>query len=279
MLDCTASIKDGVARASQGGIDIVLLKINHADDAGTQLLASTIAALPHIPIIVMTDEFDDQFALEAIRLGAQDYLIKDHLESVWLMNRLKFAICRNRVVANLRISKKREQHLATHDMLTGLPNRQLFYDRFDQALANARRCSCKMAIMFLDLDNFKQINDSLGHDVGDRLLRSVAKRLSANIRQSDTVARIGGDEFTVIINNLSSLNAMHTISAKIFKTMAADYILDQHRLPVTTSMGVAVYPDDGNDRDILLKKADLAMYHAKKLGRNSLQVYKDVIAA
>lgn len=161
---------------------------------------------------------------------------------------------------------------AYHDILTGLPNRILFHDRVDVALARARRSGQPAAIMFLDLDEFKSVNDRLGHEIGDRLLQVVAARLVNSVRQEDTVGRLGGDEFTVLLSGVSSDGSgASTVARKILDTVSETIIIDTHELSVQTSIGIALYPGDGFDTETLLKSADRAMYRAKQLGRNNYQ--------
>ncbi|KIF83551.1 diguanylate cyclase [Noviherbaspirillum autotrophicum] len=164
-------------------------------------------------------------------------------------------------------------HLAQHDYLTGLPNRLLLSDRLSQAIAYAKRHTTQLAVLFLDLDNFKHINDSLGHAVGDKLLESVASRLVSQVRHSDTVSRLGGDEFVVLV--LEDALAEHaTITAeKILHALAAPHRLAGHELHITTSIGISVFPADGDDAEALVKNADAAMYHAKKMGKNNYQFF------
>lgn len=164
-------------------------------------------------------------------------------------------------------------HLAEHDYLTGLPNRLLLNDRLTQAVAYAERHHTQIALLFLDLDNFKHINDSLGHSVGDKLLESVAKRLVAQVRQSDTVSRLGGDEFVVLV--LEDTQAEHsTIAAeKILRALAEPHHIAGNELHITTSIGISLFPADGADAEVLLKNADTAMYYAKKKGRNNYQFF------
>jgi len=164
-------------------------------------------------------------------------------------------------------------HMAEHDFLTGLPNRVLLTDRLLQAIMFARRYGKKVALMYLDLDHFKQINDSFGHGVGDQLLQSVAKRLQACVRLSDTVSRQGGDEFVVLLSEIDGVKSAVLIAEKLIKAMAEPHIIGDHRLFVTLSIGISLYPDDGKNVEAVIRNADTAMYHAKKSGRNSYQVF------
>ena len=165
-------------------------------------------------------------------------------------------------------------HLAHHDFLTGLPNRMLFNDRVTQAIALAQRHANKVAVLFLDLDGFKHINDSLGHPIGDKLLQSIAKRLVDCVRGSDTVSRQGGDEFVVLLSEVAHPEDAAISARRMLQAVAEAHSIDQHDLHVDTSIGVSVYPDDGLDAETLIKNADTAMYQAKENGRQSYQFFK-----
>lgn len=165
-------------------------------------------------------------------------------------------------------------HLAQHDALTGLPNRILLNDRLAQAIALARRQSKQFALMFLDLDRFKDINDSLGHAVGDQLLQSVAKRLVAEVRSSDTVCRQGGDEFVILLADIEHAKDAAISAQKILATLTVPHRINQHELHISVSIGISIYPDDGADAEILIKNADTAMYHAKEDGRNNYRFFE-----
>jgi len=165
-------------------------------------------------------------------------------------------------------------HLAQHDFLTDLPNRVLLNDRITQAISFAARYSKQLAVMFLDLDGFKSINDSLGHTTGDKLLQLVASRLVACVRRSDTVSRLGGDEFVVLLYQVEHAEDAAFISKKILSSLAEPFSVDQKHLDISASIGVSTYPGDGQDAETLLQKADTAMYAAKKLGRNNCQFFR-----
>ena len=165
-------------------------------------------------------------------------------------------------------------HSAEHDFLTGLPNRMLLNDRVSQAIALAPRHMKKVAVLFLDLDGFKHINDSLGHPIGDKLLQSIAKRLVDCVRGSDTVSRQGGDEFVVLLSEVEQPEDAAITARRMLQAVARAHSIDQHDLHVTTSIGVSIYPDDGLDAETLIKNADTAMYQAKENGRQSYQFFK-----
>jgi diguanylate cyclase (GGDEF)-like protein/PAS domain S-box-containing protein len=165
-------------------------------------------------------------------------------------------------------------HLAQHDGLTDLPNRMLLDDRLAQAITLCHRNQQKLAVLFLDLDRFKHINDTLGHDFGDRVLRNAAQRLLQCVRSSDTVSRQGGDEFVIVLSEIAHSQDAEGCAAKILSALSAPVRIDEHDLYITASIGIATYPDDGNDAETLLKHADLAMYHAKANGFNTFQFFE-----
>lgn len=167
----------------------------------------------------------------------------------------------------------RINYLATHDSLTGLPNRSLFNEKLSRALKNAARNSSQVALLFLDLDHFKNVNDTLGHDVGDQLLVKVAERLKKSVQDNDTIARLGGDEFIVILENVANMERMTKTANKICQSLSEVYEINDRQIFVTTSIGISVYPDDGDNIQRLLKNADMAMYRAKERGRNMFEFY------
>jgi diguanylate cyclase (GGDEF)-like protein/PAS domain S-box-containing protein len=179
------------------------------------------------------------------------------------------------LIRNITQRKEAEQQIeyqAYHDALTGLANRRLFQEHLSLALALAQRRNSRVAVLFLDLDHFKIINDSLGHTVGDELLRVVAKRLKAAVREGDTVARVGGDEFTIVLQELHNGDAAAVVAQKVLRTLADPIEVGEQRLYVTASIGITLSPDDGEDAETLLKNADSAMYRAKSEGRNTYQM-------
>ncbi|TMI00237.1 MAG: diguanylate cyclase [Betaproteobacteria bacterium] len=180
---------------------------------------------------------------------------------------------RKQAEAALRESEERFRQLAHHDALTSLPNRALFYDRMQHTLALAKRNSWTVGVMLVDLDRFKTVNDTLGHAVGDKLLRQVAERLSKSVRTSDTVARLGGDEFAVVLNNLSAPEDTAVVGQKIVAAFQAPFQVEGHSLLSTLSIGAALYPNDSTDQETLLKNADAAMYRSKEAGRNCFRMF------
>ena len=169
--------------------------------------------------------------------------------------------------------------MATHDALTGLPNRILLSDRFTVALALSRRTRNRLAVLMLDLDRFKAVNDSMGHGVGDKLLKAVGKRLQVTMRKSDTVARIGGDEFVLLLPQIPHVDEAAKFAERVLEVFREPFVLEGQRLNITTSIGIAVYPEGGKDIESLLKNADTAMYRAKEQGRDIYRFYDGSEAA
>jgi diguanylate cyclase (GGDEF)-like protein len=184
--------------------------------------------------------------------------------------------------------ERRLSYMANYDSLTGLPNRSLFRERLERAMDRTRRSGRQLALMFLDLDRFKNINDTLGHEVGDQLLKHVANALTANLRSTDTVSRnaedesesitvsrLGGDEFTVLVEDIINPNAATHVATRILAAIAQPFEINGERLYISTSIGVTLYPHEAEDLDGLVKQADMAMYRAKELGRNTYFFYND----
>ena len=190
-------------------------------------------------------------------------------------------------VTQLKQAEEEIRMLAFYDGLTGLANRALFMDRLQQTITGANRTHQKFALLFLDLDQFKLVNDTLGHHIGDLLLKQVATRLKNNIRGSDSasllkldpaesiIARLGGDEFTVLLTNVKGPESVAKVATRLTREIAGSYQLEGHDVSMTTSIGISIFPDDGTEESVLLQKADAAMYHAKKSGRNGFQFYKE----
>ena len=173
----------------------------------------------------------------------------------------------------LREQQSRLNYMAFHDSLTGLPNRSLFYDRIYNGLARARRSNSKVALMLLDIDRFKNINDSLGHDAGDMMIKAISTRLREGVRDMDTVARLGGDEFVVVLEGVHDVEDVIFVANKLLVTLAHPIEISGHEISSTVSIGVSIFPEDGSDTDELLKHADIAMYKAKEAGKNNCQFY------
>lgn len=187
---------------------------------------------------------------------------------------LKYHVAVFSDISDRKAAEMRVQHLAHHDLLTDLPNRTLLSDRLRQSLAKARRDKSRLALMYLDLDNFKPVNDTLGHAVGDLLLKDAAARMRHCVRESDTVARIGGDEFVLLLPEVDSEHDALAIAEKVRHALNQSFDLAGHRMSISSSIGIAMYPEHGHDEETLSKNADAAMYFAKEHGRNRVKVFR-----
>jgi diguanylate cyclase len=275
-VDNTTCLADAVERIGDYPYDLILLEtmLPDADDLEGILALQRVAN--DVPIVVYSGRDDEEFAVRAIQAGAQDYIVKGQARARDLSRTLRYAKERHRLRAELVEIKQRQlqpTNLATHDALTGLPNRHLFYDRLSHALSNAERYDQWIAVLCLDLDRFKHVNDTLGHAVGDELLRQVAARLKSSLRKSDTVSRLGGDELVVILHNITRAEDAGKVARKLLSDLAEPYFVEGHELFVTASAGIAVFPGDGETADSLLKNAEIALYKAKAQGRNHYEYY------
>lgn len=391
-------LPEDLGRLGNGGTTVVLLDLRLPDVRGIGALDRLLAAAPHVPVLVFSGAGDEDLARQAVQRGAQDYLLKNHLDSYSLPRALRNVIDRGAAEEALFLERERAQvtldsigdavmstdiagkvtylnsvaekmtgwsheeatgrpfgevarivdgttrepparnpmtraieqnkpvglaansilvrrdgvesaiedsaapihgrngsvigavmvfhdvsvsravtakmsHLAQHDFLTDLPNPVLFNDRMTQAIALARRYDKQLAVLFIDLDDFKRVNDSLGHATGDALLQSVALRLKTCVRNSDSVSRRGGDEFVVLLSNITHAEHAARSANKVIAAVAAAHNVAGHELLVTASVGISIYPLDGADAETLLKSADAAMYQAKKNGGNHYRFF------
>lgn len=210
-----------------------------------------------------------------IRRDGNEVFIEDSVAPIRdREGRVTGAVIVFRDVTATRTLEEKLTYSAHHDFLTGLPNRMLLSARVAQAISHARRTKGRVAVLFLDLDGFKEINDSLGHLIGDKLLQSAAKRLLSCVRGPDTVSRQGGDEFVVLLRELQNPEDAAATARRLLNAVADVHSIDQHQIRVTTSIGLSIYPNDAKDAENLIRKADIAMYHAKKNGRHIYEFFK-----
>ncbi|MGA7858588.1 MAG: EAL domain-containing protein [Terracidiphilus sp.] len=397
-LEVSGSIEDAVIHLAAKPVDVVLLDTDLKNTNGLEAIRRVRTVSPRVAIVLLSSPNDEELAIQALREGAQDYLVKGQIEPRELMRALRNAVARKKIEEALFQEKERAQvtldciadavictdlsgnisflnpiaekmtgwplvealgrplaetfkimdattrittpnpmaqaaqedrsgvlpvncilvsrdghevfiedsvapihdrgglvdgsvlvfrdvtlarvlsarvtHLAEHDTLTGLPNRLLLSDRLDQAIAMAQRNSEILAVLFMDLDGFKHINDSLGHSTGDKLLQSVAIRLQRCVRAPDTVSRQGGDEFLVLLQDIEHAEDAAIAANRILKSLVETHSIDGHELHITASIGVSIYPDDGIDSETLIKNADTAMYQAKAQGRHNYKFFK-----
>lgn len=244
---------------------LVLLDLSLPDSHGIETFSRMYAHSPQTPIIVLTGNDDHALALSAVKRGAQDYLVKGKIDRELLQRAMQYAVERKRYQEQL-------ERQANYDGLTGLPNRQLLHDRLHQAVSTQRQIH-SISVVFIDLDHFKVINDSLGHNSGDEVLRHVAERLRSSVRDGDTVARIGGDEFVLILNDQTNEDVIFRAMKRIINKVSEPMRIGNRELNITCSAGISVHPQDGFDVETLLRNADAAMYRAKANGRNNFQFY------
>lgn len=244
----------------------IILDLHLPDGKSFESIPQFIQYCPGAPILILSGVEDEERAIQAVKSGAQDYLIKGQTSSSTLCRAIRYAMERHR--ATQRITQ-----LAHYDHLTGLANRGLFYERLNCAVARCNRNDTAIALIFLDLDHFKEINDTLGHDCGDSLLKTVATRVKKCIREIDTGVRLGGDEFAVLLEQIISVEDVASVAQRILHLLAQPVIVNQHQLHVTGSLGITIYPWDSANPQELLSHADAAMYRAKAQGGNTYQFY------
>jgi two-component system, cell cycle response regulator len=223
----------------------------------------------YLPVLAITANHAHK--LRALESGAKDFISKP-FDLPEMLRRVY-----NLLEVRLLHDETRHQHkmleaLALQDPLTGLANRRLLLDRMSVALSQARRSNGYMAVMYLDLDGFKEVNDTLGHGAGDILLKAVAERLTQTVREEDTVARLGGDEFVMTLRHVHSAADAAAMATKVIEAVSQPYDIEGRIVRVTTSAGIAIYPNDGKDAEALLKSADTALYEAKRAGKNTYRI-------
>jgi len=241
------------------GATCVLLDGLGEQGAGAGPLPQLRSAAPDVPIVVLAGPGDEEAGLAAVKAGAQDFLLKSELNPALLVRAVRFAIERKRSEVELA-------HQALHDSLTELPNRALFLDRLSVALDRSRRTGAPVAVLFVDVDNFKQINDSMGHSAGDELLIGLAERFREMLRPMDTVARFGGDEFTFLFEGFDSEREAMLIAERVRHSASLPVELGEGQSSVTISIGIAIVTDPSVTPDLVIRNADAAMYRAKELG-------------
>ena len=256
----------GLDALAENRHDLCLIDNRLGSGTGLDLLRAASAHNVSAPIIMLTGIGNRELDEQAMREGAADYLVKDDLTSELLERSIRYAAERQRLLREL-------SKLAKYDALTGLANRSLFDDFLAGAMARAERGQRFLGLMFLDLDHFKQVNDSFGHSAGDTVLIEVATRLKHCVRAGDLVARLGGDEFAIVLDDIGNKASACTVAQHVLDTLSPPTVIDADEVRIGISIGIALYPDGCVDAQTLLKAADSAMYEAKSDGRNSYKLH------
>jgi diguanylate cyclase (GGDEF)-like protein len=251
--------------------DLILLDLQMPGMDGFQVMEGMkeIETDGYVPILVVTAQPGHK--LRALTSGAKDFVAKP-FDLVEVKMRIHNMLEVRLLYKQLEHYSREMESLALHDELTGLPNRRLLMDRLSLAIAHARRNKRTMAVMYLDLDGFKLLNDTLGHDAGDTLLSMAAARLVAAVRQEDTVARLGGDEFVIALWELNHADGVAKLVSKVIQAVSQPYTIQGRDVSITVSVGVSIYPTHGEEVETLMKSADLALYEAKRTGKNDYRI-------
>lgn len=254
--------------------DLILLDLNMPGMDGFEVMQQLklIEKDGYLPVLAITAQ--PRFKIPALEGGARDFITKPYdLVEVRqrIHNILEVRLLYKEVAEYARIQKE----LALHDALTGLPNRRLLLDRLVTLLLHAKRTRQRIAIMYMDLDGFKTVNDVYGHDCGDKLLIMAADRLRYAAREEDTIARLGGDEFMVVIGDVADIADVYRPADNIIRELSQPYLIDGQPISVTASLGISFYPDNGHDVDVLIRSADRALYDAKHAGKNRYRLAQE----
>ncbi len=237
--------------------DLILLDLGLPDESGLNTLRTLLTEIPDLPVVVLSGLHDEGLAMEALSIGAQDFLVKGSINGLLLTRSIFYAIKRKELEDQLT-------HIALHDALTGLPNRQNFFMQLGRSIENAKKSDTLLGLLLFDMNDFKAVNDSMGHQSGDELLVQVAKRLREAVPANNLLARLGGDEFAAILGGVKTRDDLKEEIRKIIRLLSGPYPIEQYLIDLPMSLGVSVYPEDGDTPQILLKKADRAMDLAKK---------------
>ncbi len=251
--------------------DLILLDLvmPQMDGFAVMLALKELEVEGYLPVLAVTA--NPAHKLRALQCGAKDFITKP-FELAEVLMRVRNMLEVRLLYEAARDHAKALESLALRDPLTGLVNRRLLAERLSMALVHARRNSSAMAVVYLDLDGFKQINNTLGHGAGDALLKMVAERLVTTVRAEDTVARLGGDEFVIVLWHLTGTARAAKVALKVIEAVSQPYFIGGHTARVTASAGIAIYPMHGEDADTLLKSADVALYEAKRAGKNACRI-------
>nr|WP_315232591.1 EAL domain-containing protein [uncultured Albidiferax sp.] len=306
LLTWVDNLTDGITHLQTQSTDVLLLDLGLPESSGLATLLTVFERVPAVPtLVVLSGLSDEDIAVQAVQSGAQDYLVKGHVDSALLVRAIRYSMERSQAKQALRqanddlerrvlertaelaatidalhieISERQQaeeriRYMAHHDALTGLPNRELLEDRITQAIAYAHRNRSQVAVLFIGLNYFKYINDSLGHKSGDSFLQLVATRLQASLREGDSLARSGGAEFALCLPLLSGAGDAALAAQRVLDVLGQTVLVDGNELHASASIGISLYPGDGTDVHILMRAADTAMNHAKVRGRGNYEFF------
>jgi diguanylate cyclase (GGDEF)-like protein len=274
----------GEAPVGPEAADVVVLRVSDADSIG--VVQALVQAHERLPVVVVGDRADEDYAFGALSSGAAAYLARTDVTPRLLATTLVTAVKRHRTIVHLRRAQERALHLVTHDPVTELGNRALFMDRVAQATALAGRGGRRLAVMVLDLGGLRPINETLGHDAGDRLLRETARRIAATVRASDAmthdpgpdgalITRLGGNEFTILLTEISEAQGAARVARRVLECFARPFVIEGAETYARASLGIAVFPEDGMDADALVRNAHAAMHIAKREGPNCFHFFAE----
>lgn len=266
------TVDQGFVYYNEQQFDLVLLDYRMPGKDGMEMLMNMHNANieSKAAVVVMSNSEDEQIALDALQMGAQDFILKSEINGPRLRRSILHAKTRFELEKQLHESYKKVKHLAERDTLTGLPNRHLFDETLKFTVANNRRHDHKVALLLIDLDNFKYVNDSFGHDVGDILLKRVVQRIYSCLRGAELFARLGGDEFGIVLSSLDGGREASFVAQRILRVLEKPFEIKARSFSSGASIGIALHPENGDTPEGLLKYADIAMYRAKKLGKNQV---------
>jgi two-component system cell cycle response regulator len=261
------SLKTATSLLSKQKFDVIFIDLMLLDSHGAITVRRIYKVAPSdVPIIVLSGYLNKEVSQKTIQYGAQDCLIKGHIDFEIVARSIFYAIERKK--ADERLKK-----MAFFDQITGLFNYTYLIMHLDRMLKRAQRYKEKVTILFIDIDHFKCINDAWGHDTGNKALKTVAQLLNKSVRKTDLVARIGGDEFVIVLDNIPSREFIAEFTMKLIKLLHIPRVINKRELLIQASVGISLFPQHGDNASILLKKADQAMYRVKKAGRNNFQFY------
>ena len=274
----TDSADEGIQFAQNNSFDVILLDYQLPPTNGIEVLR-LLRGIRNLStaIVMLSHSNDENLALQCIEAGAQDFLMKVEVSSIRLKRAILLAKERYHLEQQIRISHEQLRQLAEQDSLTGLSNRYFFDEALKDAISNAQRDNKTLGLLLLDLDHFKNINDTLGHAAGDQLLKEVASRLQSPIREGDKLCRLGGDEFAILIQNISNPEQIRLLIKRIFDALQAPMSIEGKSITISISVGIAIYPDCATNAIELMKCADVAMYRAKADGRNQFHYYSKTV--